>query len=527
MTKKINRRKFMKQMAGGALLFTSPSFFCSKENAVRGKNKKMNVLMIIIDDLRPELGCYGAKHIKSPNVDKLASEGILFNRAYVQQAICAPSRASILTGCRPDTTGVDYPYTNWFKNVFLKSHPDIQTFFYRSGYYTTAYGRVHHGFKPAFSEEHFYPDKSLWVSEKHQGKGPQPPVEMMDQPDSAYVDGDITGKVIERLGTASKKREPFFMAVGYSKPHLPFVCPKKYADLYKRDDVKLSPVPDFPENSPAYSHPGERKQDNDGTWILQGGSTLHREKYYLQNPGGLTEEFQRTLIHGYYACISFIDAQIGRLIQELKNLGMWENTVVVLFSDQGYHLGDHNWWTKKTVCEFDTRVPLIFRVPGQKMTGHKTDALVEAVDIYPTLLDACGFNIPGYMEGTSFMPLIENPKREWKKAAFSQYPRGRSGARGYREAYSIRTENFRCTEWRDNEGKVRAREFYDHRKDSFESKNLINEKKYKKIIEEHEKILKEGWKKALPPGMVNKSNNPRGDDSEYLMIIKEKEGKKK
>ena len=500
----------------------------SQKLFAKSKKKKPNVIMIVVDDLRTELGCYGAKHIKSPNIDKLAVEGLLFNKAYIQQSVCAPSRASVLTGCRPDTTGVDFPYTQWFKKVFLKSHPDIQTYFFRHGYYTTTHGKVHHGPTDSMlSEPHYYPKiKNRRIGENQQHKGPKPCVEMLDKPDNAYIDGDITDKAIERIYIASRKKEPFFLAVGYYKPHLPFVCPQKYGAMYRRDEIELSPVPQFPENSPLYSHGGRRYRDKNGKWVLTAKNAL-LNKEFIQNPGGFTEEFQRELRHGYYACISFIDAQVGRLMNALKKLEMWDNTIVLLWSDQGYHLGDHNWWTKRSNCEFDTRIPLILRFPGQKSAGQKTDAIVEAVDIFPALLNSCDFPIPEYMEGTSFLPLVKDPDRQWKKAAFSQYPRGPRGAPGYKEGYSIRTKNYRYTEWRNKNGKVLAREFYDYIKDPLESRNLFGERKYKDLIKKHEKILKDGWKKALPPGIVNKSNNPMGNDSEYLEKLLKKRSKEK
>ena len=526
MRNKITRRGFLEIL--GRSTFIMGAIDSSQKLLAKSKKKKPNVLMITIDDLRSELGCYGAKHIKSPNIDKLAAEGLLFNKAYIQQAVCAPSRASVLTGCRPDTTGVDFPYTQWFKKDFLKSHPDIQTYFFQRGYYTATYGKVHHGPTDSMLSEPHYNSKIKhgWIGENHQHSGPKPCVEMLDKPDNAYKDGAITDKAIERIDIASKKKEPFFMAVGYYKPHTPFVCPQKYGAMYKRDKIELSPVPQFPENSPLYSHGGKRYRDKNGKWVLTARNEF-LNKYYIQNPGGFTEEFQRELRHGYYACISFIDAQIGRLIKALKKNKVWHNTIILLWSDQGYHLGDHNWWTKRSICEFDTRIPLIIRVPGQKTAGQKTNAIVEAVDIFPTLLDSCGFPIPDYMEGASFFSLVRDPRQQWKKAAFSQYPRGPRGARGYKEGYSVRTRNHRYTEWRNINGKVLAREFYDYTEDPLESKNLIGERKYKDLIEKHAKILKNGWKNALPPGIVNKSNNPMGNDSEYLEALLKKRSEKK
>ncbi len=526
MTNHISRRDFFNKLGKGMVLLGAADIGIPL--LVGPGKKRPNILIIVADDLRPELGCYSAHHIKSPHIDWLASQGVLFKKAYIQQAVCAPSRASFLTGCRPNTTGVDYPYTDWFRTVFLKSYPDMQTYFYRNGYYTTTFGKVHHepSDHPSCSEPHYSSKKPLWVAENHQHDGPKPCVEMIVKPDSAYQDGDLTDNAIQRLRIASRKKQPFFLAVGYKKPHLPYVCPEKYSDLYERSKIKLSPVPQFPEGSPPYSHRGKRYRDENGKWILLKNAAPFKKRY-IQNPGGLTPEFRRELRHGYYACVSFIDAQVGRLIEEIKKLGMWDDTVVALWGDHGYHLGDHNYWTKGNNCEFDTRIPLIFRVPGRKTAGQKTDALVEAVDIFPTFLEVCGFPIPDYMEGTSFMPLVENPQQQWKKAVFSQYPRGPRGAPWYKEGYTMRTHDYRYTEWRNNNGKVLAKEFYDYSTDPLEAKNLIEEKKYKNLIREHETLLKEGWKKALPSGVINKSANPRGDDSEYFKKYLKKQARKK
>lgn len=514
MENKIDRRDFLGKLGRGMVALGAAGTF--HQFSAGEVKKKPNVLMIIIDDLRNDLGCYGVKHIKSPNIDALAAESLLFNHAYVQQSLCAPSRASVLTGCRPDTTGVyKNPYSKWYRSNFLKSHPDMQAFFHQHGYYTTTFGKVHHsGTNSACSEPHYKSPLPLWAGKDHQHDGPKPPVEMCDKPDSAYGDGDITDKAVETLRIASKKKEPFFMAVGYRKPHLPFVCPLKYGKLYNRDAIKLSPVPRFPENAPPYSHRGSRYRDPKGDWVLKKGSAMQREKY-IQNPGGFTEALQKELIHGYYACISFIDAQVGRLLSTLKKQGMWDNTIILLWSDNGYHLGDHNWWTKGNNCEFDTRVPVIFRVPGQNTVGRETDALIETVDFYPTLLDACGFPIPGYMEGTSFIPLVESPGREWKRAAFSQTRRGGKRSPDGLQGRSIRTRNYRYTEWRSNSGKVADREFYDCIKDPLETVNVAENSGYREQVARHREILEGGWKNALPPGVVNRSNNPPANDTEY------------
>ncbi len=502
MNNKTTRRRFL-QTLGKGMLLPGVAAVCpalhpwSSQQSPHLSNKgahspKPNILMIVVDDLRPGLGCYGASHMQTPHIDALARDSLCFEKAYVQQALCAPSRASLLSGCRPETTGVSQNhYTDYFQKVFLKSFPDIPTFFFNEGYQAAVLGKVHHEFNNPNSPVPYYTSsKPEWPGNDEGKHKSRSCVEMLDRPDSDYYDGEITGKAVQLLKQAASQEKPFFIAIGYNKPHLPFVCPKKYADLYNRDSIKLSPVPQLPLNSYEYSHRGTREKDKNGNWVLTGHSALHRDKY-AQSPGGFSEAFQRELRHGYYACVSFIDAQVGKLINTLKTSGQYDNTIILFVSDQGYHLGDHNWWTKGNLCEFDTRVPLIMRGPGQKNTGQKTNALVELVDIFPTLLQASGFGIPFYLEGTSFLPLLENPQQPWKKAAFSQCPRG-----SHTMGISIRTQNYRYTEWRRNR-KVTI-EFFDHITDPNESINVAGDPRYAKSIEEHRIILANGWRKAVP-----------------------------
>ncbi len=463
------------------------------------KTDKPNILFIISDDLRTELNCYGAEYIKSPNIDRLAQKGFLFTRAYCQQAVCAASRASFLSGCRPNTTGVDYPYSQYFVNEFWPEHPSIAEYFEKQGYAVRTIGKIHHGPADNIEAKHYGRPKDTplyYALEKNiklggtRGRSKKtPPFEAAEVPDEAYQDGMYAKEGVRLIKELSQKEQPFFIAVGFKKPHLPFAAPQKYWDLYSRDDIKLSPNPNHPEGSPEYSTTHY---------------SLASYKGYNDKDGGvIPEDYQKTLRHAYAACVSYIDAQVGKLIKQLQESGVSDNTVVMFIGDHGWHLGDQGMWGKTTNFENATLSPLIISVPGLAK-GKRLNQLVEYVDIYPTLADLAGFQPGNYLEGTSFVPLLENPERKWKDAAFSQFPRGKA-----MEGFAIRTDNFRYVEWRDGkDNSLLVAELYDHRKDSLETINVANDEGYKEIVIDLAKQLKDGWKAALPDGITNNSNNP-------------------
>jgi iduronate 2-sulfatase len=464
--------------------------------------RRRNVLFIAVDDLRNELGCYGVQGIRSPNIDQLAARGTTFDRAYCQQAVCSPSRSSLLTGCRPDTTKVYDLVTH-----FRKSLPDVVTlpqYFKNHGYFTRSVGKIYHpGFddKPSWSEPAPRVNRPTYALEENKAlvarktaaaagkqfaapsarsnamKGPA--YECADVPDNTYSDGAIADAAIEMLREAKDK--PFFLAVGFLKPHLPFVAPKKYWDLYRRDGIPMAPNPFPPQDAPriALSNWGELRAYED-----------------IPQVGPLTDEQAQTLKHGYYACVSYMDAQLGRVLAELDRLGLREQTVIVLWGDHGWKLGEHGEWCKHTNFENDTHAPLICCAPGQKAAGRHSPALVEFVDIYPSLCELAGLPLPSHLEGTSFAPLLDAPQRSWKKAAFSQYPRG-GGVMGY----SMRTDRYRLTRWLNrNEAEV-ARELYDHQKDPQENVNIADRPENREVVEELTKQMQAGWR-AVRAGMA-------------------------
>ena len=478
-------------------------------SAATAAAERKNVLFIAVDDLRPaELGCYGSPHVKSPNIDALAKSGLMFNRAYCQQAVCSPSRTSLMTGRRPDTTKI-YDLETHFRDTI----PNVVTLaqhFKDNGYHAQGFGKIYHGSlddKLSWSVPHTQPGGAAYGDErivkelqrrraelKKKGVDGQalnrrtkgPAWEAAEVDDEKLPDGTIAAGAIKALNEVKDK--PFFLAVGFLKPHLPLVAPKKYFDLYPRaDQIELPPDRTIPQNAPSYA------TVNFGE--LRG---------YDGMPKGdepVSEKQARELIRAYRACVSFTDAQVGKLLGELDRLKLRDNTIVIFWGDHGWHLMEQGQWCKHTNFENATRAPLILSIPGQKHAAAKTDALVEFVDIYPTLCDAVGLSKPDGLEGISLLPLLDDPKRPWKTAAFSQYPRGGGGGGGEKVmGYTIRTDRFRYTEWqaRNDPKQVLARELYDHETDPRETKNVADEADKANVVRDLSERLKKGWRGALP-----------------------------
>ncbi len=431
-----------------------------------------NVLFIAVDDLRVELGCYGDTIVKSPNIDRLAKRGTLFTRAYCQQAVCNPSRASLLTGLRPDTIGVwDLP-THFRQNV-----PDVVTLpqlFKQHGYFAQNIGKVFHNWR----QDGYKGDPKSWSvpAAMHYNthgadvatvKGELPPnetdvpkCEIRDVPDHAYFDGRIAKLAVEALRELKAKDQPFFFAVGFWKPHAHFNAPKKYWDLYDPREIQPPVNPDPPKDVPKIA--------------LHDGREIARS--FTKRPGGRpTAADTLALRRGYYAATSYVDAQVGKVLDELDRLGLRESTIIVLWSDHGYHLGEHALWAKTSNFELDARVPLIIATPDQK-SARRSDSIVELLDLYPTLADLCDLPAPSKLEGVSLRPVLEDPSKSVKPAAFTWHPRpayppGRSKPDAM--GYSMRVDRYRYTEWREfKTGEILARELYDHASDPRETVNL-------------------------------------------------------
>ncbi|MCB1208606.1 MAG: sulfatase [Verrucomicrobiales bacterium] len=479
------------------LIFISILFTCSSFGS------PPNVLFIAVDDLRPELGCYGSSTIQSPNIDRLASSGMVFERAYCQVAVCNCSRSSLLSGCRPDTTGV-------FDNQhFLRPNmPDVVTLpqhFKDHGYTSLSLGKVFHhserepGDDPlSWSEpawyhgepyRHWFTKESLDYVKKLKAlpKDKQPkqlraaPFEAANEPDDVYQDGQTALKAIETLQRLKAEAKPFFLAVGFVKPHLPFTCPQKYWDMYPAETIKL------PDN---YYPPKAVPAPALHNWY-------ELRSYGTVPPAGpIPDEMALNLIRGYRACVSFMDAQVGRVVDELDRLGMRENTIIVLWGDHGYHLGENGIFTKMTNFELGTHVPLLVCLPHQKTAGRRSKELVEFVDIYPTLAELCGLSMPDHLEGSSFVPLLYKPEQAWKKAVFSQYQRpGKDKFMGR----SVRTKDWRYTEWVNGKGEPAGVELYDEVNDPHENTNVAGEAASTSIVLELKAQLQSGWTAALPP----------------------------
>lgn len=443
-------------------------------------DRKPNVLFIPIDDLRPQLNCYGRSQMSTPHIDSLANDGVLFTQSYCQVPVCGATRASLLTGVRPTRDR----FVTFFTEVD-QDLPDALTLpqhFRNNGYETVAAGKVFHH-RPDTAERSWgglpwYPDipegeswrnyivdenRAADMSDASRG----PAFECADVPDEAYFDGQIARHAVQEMRRLAQQDRPWFLAAGFVKPHLPFNAPKQYWDRYRRDDISLADNPFAPEGAPpeAMHNWGEL-----------------RHYFDIPAEGPVSDEMARSLIHGYYAATSYTDAQVGLLLRELDALGLRENTVVVLWGDHGWQLGEHGLWCKH--CNFDTSLsaPLIVSAPW--MGGAKRcDALVEFVDIFPTLCGLAGLPEPGRLEGVSFVPLLDSPSTPWKRAAFSRYHAGDS----------VCTGRYLYTEWTDGEGDVTGRMLYDHESDPDENVNRSEDPACADLVSSLSTTLRNGW----------------------------------
>ena len=465
--------------------------------------QRLNVLFIAVDDLRPALGCYEDPIAITPNIDRLAAQGTVFRHAYCQQAVCSPSRLSLLTGLRPDTTRV------WDLGThFRAAVPDAITLpqhFKSHGYHTRSIGKIFHGNgKPSADpvswsvppQHDVLRDMNLKYASKRNrlSKGSKrSATEAPDVSDSTYIDGVVCEAAEQAIEELVSDDKPFFLAVGFRKPHLPFCAPQKYWDLYDRSKI--------PKPQPA-NHPAGAPELATRSWMeLEGYSDI-------PNSGHLAAEQVQELRHGYYACVSYVDTLIGRLLARIQHHKLMQNTVIVLWGDHGFHLGEQGLWTKANNYELATRVPLIVAAPGRSRKGSVSNALVELVDIYPTLTEVCGLDSIENLEGTSFAPILSDPMRPWKPAVFHQYPRSYKSHRhrqhGDIMGYAVRTNRYRFVEWKNwKSGKTVARELYDLRVDLAESRNIVHERDQQTVVKTMANVLADGWRAAVPPAHSN------------------------
>ncbi len=452
-----------------------------------------NVLMILVDDLKPSLGAYGDDFVHSPNLDALASSGMRFDAAYCNQAVCAPSRNNLLVGQRSTTLGV-YSLGFHFRRA-LPSAVTLPQHFKNHGYHSAGVGKVFHVGHGNINDEAswsvpFQPDKVIdycleestggqltreeaYFSNQKLGQNKSLPRgaawEKADVGDDAYADGRIAREGIRRLKDYSASKQPFFLALGFTKPHLPFCAPTKYWDIYDPDALPIAELTVPPIGAPKYA-----------------GKTLGELNQYKpvpQNPP-LPPEMHRTLVHGYYAALSYMDAQVGLVLKELEQLGLAENTIVVLWGDHGYHLGDHGSWTKHTNYEQANRIPIIIRAPGKTVGSSSCSQVIETVDIYPTLCELAGLPDPVQsLDGESLVPVLAGKGKLDDNYAYHCFPKAN------RLGEAIRTERYRLVRWtpkpkvngpknawQNNVSSDRVEwELYDYQTDPLETKNLYED----------------------------------------------------
>ncbi len=511
-------------------LFTLVFIILNGCNSPKEVIKKPNVLFISIDDLRTTLGVYGDSIAITPHIDQLATEGTTFRHTFTQVAVCAPSRASLMTGLRPDSTRVWH-----LGDKFREINPAAVTMpqhFAKNGYHTVNLGKIFHNYMPdsiSWDEPDLRPSRykrkdwlkrdgeTFYISEEinasqakkrdsllklrpvryADGWNTGPAWEAAAVHDTMYYDGaqnELTKKTLTRLAASDT---PFFMGLGYFRPHLPFAVPKKYWDLYDPENIPLAANPNVPQYAPGHTM-----------------NSMYELRHYdgfndighPQSSYRMDEDTSRKLKHGYYASVSYVDTLIGNLISHMKEIGIYENTIIIIWGDHGWKLGDHNSWGKMTNYNIDLKVPMIIRYPNQENKGAQTFEITELIDMFPSLCELAGIETPDYMQGTSFVPLIKDPEREWKSAAFSQFHRRpKVSADGKRYmGYSINTKKYHYIEWYKwnhkigTRGDLKSIELFDSELDPHETINIAGNETLSDTIKDLSKQLANGWQKAVP-----------------------------
>lgn len=439
------------------------------------KKERQNILFIAIDDLRPMLDSYGNNQMITPNIDDLASRGIQFNNAYCNVAICGASRASLMTGVRPSYTRFVKYYTRASED--LPKGKSLQGIFKDNGYTTVSYGKIYH-YSDDFEEDWSELDKEYAqfdyqtkealeiVKNLPKGRVKGPAFESADVSDDTYSDGKVTNKAIKRLQSFKKTGEPFFLAVGYVSPHLPFIQPQKYWDMYSEEDLVMADNPYQPKNSPNQS--------------VHNSPELRGMYTGIPKQGNLPEKLAKNLIHGYYASVSYTDALIGKLLNELDHLGLTDKTTIILWGDHGFFLGEHGMWTKHSTLKEAIHVPLIVASPGMKK-NVQTSSMTEFVDIYPTLCEIAGIETPAYLDGISFVPVLKDPNVAVKSEIYTRYERGEA----------VVDKNYSFTEFVDKKGKVtKAYMLFDTKNDKKQNIDISKLPINAKLVEKYQQKLK-------------------------------------
>ncbi len=421
-----------------------------------------NILFIAVDDLNCDFGAYGNRVVKSPTLDQIAAEGILFTNNHCQKAVCGASRASVMSGFTPEHTGI-----TGFRQYLRDMYPDVVTiplFFKNNGYTTVGMGKIHDPRNVSLTDEVDLISWTRWVDvsgNRYAETSAKPVTEAADVNDNGYIDGNIADAGVAEIKKLAGGEDPFFLAVGFKKPHLPFACPKKYWDLYDRDSISLAAYRKFAVNDVDFVH-------NPGDEFRNGYDNVPQE-------GDFPYDLQREYIHGYYACVSYIDTQIEKLINELKANGAYDNTIIVIWGDHGFSLGDHTNWGKHTNFEYATRSPMIIRSPGGR-EGFVNSSPSELLDIYPTLVDLAGFQVPDTLDGNSLKPIVDGAADRVKSFAISQFRRGGS------QGFALRSDYYQYVEW-DDGGGISHQQLFNFAADPYQTRNLYLDKPYDQIID--------------------------------------------